>query len=135
MISVFEHSWLGGLFGDRELADLWSPETQLDHFRSFERALAVALEAANLVLSGHGQAAAHAIAAANLDTEALSAGTARDGVPIPELVQQLKAATAGANDAVHAGATSQDVLDTALVLTLRSVSDVLADRLLTLENS
>ena len=57
---------------------------------------------------------------------ALARGTARDGVVVPELVRQLRAAVGEPHGArVHFGATSQDVIDTALVLRLKAVLPVL----------
>lgn len=129
MISVFEQSWLRGLFGDEEAAALWSPETQLGHILAFEVALARALEAAALVPEGLGGAAARHIERAEVDIESLAHRTAIDGLPVPDLVRQLRAAAGDASAAIHTGATSQDVMDTALALTLRDLSDVLIARL------
>ncbi len=135
MISVFEHPWLGGLFGDDEAAALWSAEAQTGHFRAFERALALALEATGHVAPDHGTMAARAIETAGLDSDSLARGTAADGLPIPELVRQLRAAAGKSRAAVHSGATSQDVLDTALTLTLRAVSDLIIRRLSALDEA
>ncbi|HET9535471.1 MAG TPA: 3-carboxy-cis,cis-muconate cycloisomerase, partial [Mesorhizobium sp.] len=64
------------------------------------------------------------------DIAALGNGAATDGVVVPELVRQLRAATGKPfGRYVHFGATSQDVIDTSLVLRLRSVCDMLARRL------
>ena len=58
------------------------------------------------------------------------AATARDGVVVPELVRQLRAAVGEPHAArLHFGATSQDVIDTALVLRLKAALPVLAARL------
>jgi 3-carboxy-cis,cis-muconate cycloisomerase len=57
----------------------------------------------------------------------LKSGMAKDGVPIPSLVRQLKAMTN--ESAVHVGATSQDVMDTALVMVLKDTSKLIATRL------
>lgn len=129
MISVFEHPWLAGLFGDEEAAALWSAEAQLGHFRAFEAALARALEKAGQVPQGHGEAAASVIEAADIDLQGLAQGTAADGLPIPTLVKQLRAAAGDYSDAVHTGATSQDVMDTALSLTFKALTDLLQIRL------
>src|SRR5690606_10542475 len=62
------------------------------------------------------------------------AGLGRDGVVAPELVRQMRAGLEGeAAKAVHFGATSQDVMDTSLVLRLKSVCAVLAGRISALE--
>jgi 3-carboxy-cis,cis-muconate cycloisomerase len=70
------------------------------------------------------QAAADAIAAAaevdRLDLSALAAATRNTGYPVVGLVRQLSAlAGAEAGRWTHWGATTQDILDTALVLALR----------------
>ncbi|OLL72971.1 3-carboxy-cis,cis-muconate cycloisomerase [Pseudonocardia sp. Ae168_Ps1] len=62
-------------------------------------------------------------AVAGVDPAALAAESVEGGNPVIPLVKRLKAAAAriqpGAERAVHPGATSQDVLDTALVLLTR----------------
>ncbi|MEM0908962.1 MAG: lyase family protein, partial [Pseudomonadota bacterium] len=74
-----------------------------------------------------------AIETAIIDQAALGAATARDGVPVPELVRQLKASLAPHDHPfVHVGLTSQDVLDTALALALKDCFALLRERLLTL---
>ena len=56
------------------------------------------------------------------DLKALRAGVEKAGVPIAALVKQLRAAVGGGPDEgeaatyVHWGATTQDVMDTAVVL-------------------
>ncbi len=59
---------------------------------------------------------------AALDRAALRGGLRADGVMVPALVAQLRSRAApgdGAGDLVHRGATSQDILDSALMLTAR----------------
>jgi 3-carboxy-cis,cis-muconate cycloisomerase len=64
------------------------------------------------------------------DIAAIATATARDGVPVPELVRQLRAALdAEAATFVHYGATSQDIVDTACVLALRDLCDLIDRRL------
>lgn len=135
MISVFEHPWLSGLFGDDEMARLWSAEAQLAYARAFEIALAHALESAGEVPDGIGAAAARAIESAPLDMDRIRHHTGVDGLPVPELVRQLREAAGDAGRAVHTGATSQDVLDSALALTLRETSNLLAARLKSLDEA
>ena len=129
MTGVFDHPWLGALFGDEEVARLWSADAQLDHYRAFETALVNALASADLVTAAQAEAAKEAINNAKLDMAALAKGTAKDGLPIPSFVRQLRAAAGDGAAAVHTGATSQDVLDTAVAMTLLRVCDVLMQRL------
>ncbi|UWR00298.1 3-carboxy-cis,cis-muconate cycloisomerase [Rhodobacteraceae bacterium S2214] len=135
MTSVFDHPWLGGLFRDDDIAAIWSGDAQLSHMRAFEAALAKALEACGKVPAGQGELAAHAIDITMIDMNALAQGTTRDGVPVPNFVKQLRAAAGDAAAAVHTGATSQDVMDTALALTLRKTSDLLTGRLTALHDA
>ncbi|MFC5791691.1 3-carboxy-cis,cis-muconate cycloisomerase [Agromyces tardus] len=82
-----------------------------------ERAL---LRAWARVGDGDAAAIADALDEETLDRAALVAGTHAGGVPVIPLVEQLRAqaeaAVAGSGPRVHAGATSQDILDSALVL-------------------
>jgi len=67
-------------------------------------------------------AQADALDAASLDRDALRAGVQRDGVPVVALVPLLRAQLEAAGlstDRLHLGATSQDVVDTALMLVAR----------------
>ncbi len=134
MTDVFAHPWLGGLFGDDAVAALLAPEAQLTQMIAVESAYARALGAAGVAAEGVARRAAQAIDAAQIDWEALRVGTARDGMPVPDLVRQLRGQVPEAlQAAVHVGMTSQDVIDTALVLALRGVLDVFDARLTALE--
>ena len=125
--SVFDHPWLSGLFGDAEMAAILSPERQMAHMLAFEAAWSRACGRAGLFDAKAAEAAARAIEGARIDLADIAAGMAQDGVPIPRLVKQLKA-VAGA-EALHRGATSQDVVDTALTLMLREASDLIGARI------
>lgn len=127
-VSVFEHPWLGGLFADAEIQALWSGEAQLAHLVAFERAFTEARAAVGAV---GAEAAAEALAAMDAyqgDMAGLRAGMAQDGVVVPALTRQLREGVS-VPEAIHKGATSQDVTDTALALTLKACTPVLSDRL------
>jgi 3-carboxy-cis,cis-muconate cycloisomerase len=90
-----------------------------------EAALAGAAADAGIV----DRSAADAVAAAcddatSFDVDAIGAAAAATGTPVLPLVQALRAAVpASAREAVHVGATSQDVLDTAMMLVARRALD------------
>ncbi|MGN7869934.1 3-carboxy-cis,cis-muconate cycloisomerase [Paracoccus sp. 22332] len=132
MTDVFDHPWLGGLFADPEVAALWSPEAQLAGMRAFEAAFSRALGRAGL--AGGTEEAARAIEGMGFDMDDLRAGTGRDGVVVPCLVRQMKAA-AGDAAAVHKGATSQDVIDTATAIAMRDTLALIDARLDALEQA
>ncbi len=129
--SVFDHPWLSGLFGDPEMAAILSPERQMAHMLAFEAAWSRACGTAGIFDPALAEEAARAIESATIDFADIAKGMAQDGVPIPRLIAQLKATAPAA--ALHKGATSQDVVDTALVLCLREASFLIAGRLMALE--
>ncbi|QQM30686.1 3-carboxy-cis,cis-muconate cycloisomerase [Martelella lutilitoris] len=130
-ISAFEHPWLGGYFGDPETAAIWSPERQLRHMLAFEAAWSRALAATGRCDAGDAEKVAIAIERAEIAPEALRAGMASDGVPVPALLALLRKGVPDA--ALHKGATSQDVVDTALALTLQETTALFLDRLAELD--
>lgn len=129
MTGAFGDPVLGGLFDDSEIADLWSSVAQLNHYLRFEVAYSRALGTAGLVSAENAEAAAAAINAARPALAELRAGTARDGLPIPSLIKDLRRQAGAHSHAVHKGATSQDVMDTALALTLKAQTDILLTRI------
>jgi len=132
MTSVFDHPWLGGLFSDAQVSAIWSPERQISHLLTFEAAYSRALGVAGKVPNHMAEQAALMIETFEPNLTDLKAGTLQDGLPIPYLVAQIRIA-AGKNEiAVHHGATSQDVIDTALALTLRELTVQLDQRLVDL---
>jgi 3-carboxy-cis,cis-muconate cycloisomerase len=87
-----------------------------------EAALARAVEKAGLAPAGAGAAVTAAAAdSSGFDLAALRESTALTGNPVPGLARQLTAAVAdpAARAAVHLGATSQDIMDTAAMLLAR----------------
>ena len=136
MISVFDHPWLGGLFAEPELSALLSPEATLRNMLAVEAAYARVLGRIGAVEPDLAERAATQIEAATPDMAALRAGTGRDGVVVAALVAELKKAVdPEAQAALHHGLTSQDVMDTALVLSLKAASDLLDQRLAALQGS
>ncbi|KQV66342.1 3-carboxy-cis,cis-muconate cycloisomerase [Rhizobium sp. Root1220] len=129
-ISPFDHPYLSGLLGDAEIERYVSAEADLRAMLTFEASLAKA-EARHAVIPAD---AANRIVAACAgfapDLNALKAATAKDGVVVPELVRQLRGAIGGdAAQHLHFAATSQDVIDTSLMLRLKSVLFIFANRL------
>ena len=129
-VSPFDHPLLSGLLGDDEVAALFSARAEIDGMLAFETALAAAEAEAGVIPRAAGMVIEDMLPTSRLDFDALRAGTARDGVVVPELVSQLRAALGDPSGAhVHFGATSQDVVDTGLSLRLKRLVDLLALRL------
>ncbi len=129
-VSPFDHPILSGLFGDPEIVALFRAETDLAAMLRFERALAEAEAASGLIPPEAAAAIVAGLADFTPDVAALAGAVARDGVVVPELVRQLRKAV-GPDSAkwVHFGATSQDVIDSSLMIRLKAASEILIDRL------
>jgi len=117
----------GGVFarGGVETGDTAWLQAMLDA----EAGLARALERAGLAPAGSGQAVTAAARADNFDPNELGGLAALTGNPVPGLARALaRRVPQTAVSAVHRGATSQDILDTAaMLLAKRAIDVVLAD--------
>jgi 3-carboxy-cis,cis-muconate cycloisomerase len=116
-----------GTFARGPVAATLTDEAWLRAMLQVEGALARAAAGLGLVPTSAADAVTAACAdPAGLDLATVVARAADAGNPVPPLVKALQAAV-GPRDsvAVHVGATSQDVLDTALVLLARAALDQL----------
>ena len=118
----------GSLFGEvfgHSAVDV-SDAAWLQAMLDTEAALARALERAGLAAPGAGAAVTAAARAERFDVATLGEATALTGNPVPALARELAAALpASAAAAVHRGATSQDIVDTAMMLLAATALDVI----------
>lgn len=129
-LSPFEHPLLSGLFGDPELAGWFSLEAEIGAMLRFEAALAEAQGETGLIPTEAAADIAAFCESFTPDIDRLRAGVARDGVVIPDLVAQMRAQLPErAATHLHFGATSQDVIDTGLVLRLSEILHILEARI------
>lgn len=84
-----------------------------------EVAWAQALAAVGVATGAEATKVAEAAGGLDIDLPALASAAEAAGNPVVPLVELLRAAAGDASSAVHRGLTSQDVLDTALVLLAR----------------
>src|SRR5215813_5337702 len=118
------NSLYGFLFGDDETARCFMPAAQVQAMLDVEAALADALVDAGVAPARCASSIRAAARVERFDLAAIAAQAADTGnVAIPlvrQLIEQVQRADPEAARCVHRGATSQDVLDTALVLQLRA---------------
>ena len=120
----------GALLADAEVAACLGDAAQARAMVRVEAVLAVVQGRLGVIDAVAAEAIAEALAGFGPDLADLARGTASAGVPVPALVAQLRKTVGGpASTFVHWGATSQDVVDTALMLQFRDVLDVLERRL------
>lgn len=128
--SVFDHPWLSALLGDDEIARFFDVGAELEAMRAFEVALAAAQAEAGIIPAAAAEAIERAAAQFHPDMDELAAGTKRDGMVVPNWVEQLRRHVGKPHDQhLHFGSTSQDVLDTSLVLRLKLILPLLSMRL------
>ena len=129
-VSPFDSAIYGPLFSDPEVAAQFADAEVARAMVQVERALARGQVRVGVMPEAAASTIDQALADFEPDLAALGAGTASSGVPVPALVAQLRQVVGGdAADYVHWGATSQDIIDTALVLRLRTVLTSLAGRI------
>ena len=111
------------LFSTPEMTRVFSAEEQLRAMMQFEWALSSALESHGLAEVGSKAVVAELLDASFVDVERLMREARDDGNVAISFVKQLASAVKGRDEraerGIHLGATSQDVLDTALVLQMR----------------
>ncbi|MCB5177085.1 3-carboxy-cis,cis-muconate cycloisomerase [Microvirga lenta] len=123
-------SLLQSLVGDDEIEALLSGEAELRAMLRVEAALASAEAEAGLIERGAADRISEICAVFEPDWKGLSRGLAQDGVVVPEFVRQLRSAVGEPHaKSVHVGATSQDVIDTALILRLKNIMELYLRRL------
>ncbi len=129
-VSAFDHPILSTLLGDAEAAAHFSVRADMAAMLAFEGALAKAQAHVGLIPVAAAQRIARRCADFSPDIGSLSKGFARDGVVVPALIRGLRAHLGAPDDAhVHRGATSQDVIDSSLVLRLKLVLGLFERRL------
>jgi 3-carboxy-cis,cis-muconate cycloisomerase len=124
---------LGPLFSSAAMRAACDDAAVLQHMLDFEAALARAEAAVGVIPASATAPIAKACAAESFDISALAEAATRSGNLAIPLVKALTANVAKADaDAaryVHWGATSQDVIDTATMLGLRTAIDALLEDL------
>lgn len=129
-VSLFDSELYGDLFSDREIVALLDDRARVRAMLEVEAALARVQGRLGVIPVAAATRIAEVAESLELDPAALASGTASAGVPVPALVASLRAAVGGEAGAyVHWGATSQDIMDSGLVLRLRAVLDALDGRL------
>ncbi|MEM5585884.1 lyase family protein [Roseibium sp. AS2] len=129
-LSLFSSSVFSGLYGDEDIAHLLSDASDVSAMIKVERALAVVQGNLGVIPRGAADAIEAALGNTELDPAQVAEGTRSAGVPVPALVSLLRAAVGPESGTwVHWGATSQDVMDSAMMLQVRDCLEVLETRL------
>ena len=119
------------LFSTPRMADVFSPEAHVQAMLAFEAALARAEARAGIIPLEAASAIEASCREAFIDVGLLYREAVMAGTPAIPLVRMLTKHVGGdAQKFVHWGATSQDAIDTALMLQMRDGLDLLVEELL-----
>ncbi len=122
---------LGALYGTDAMRAAMGERAFLQRMLDFEAALARAQSRLGIVPADAAAAITAAAAVDRLDFAALAEATRNTGYPVVGLVKQLTAASGPeAGRWTHWGATTQDVMDTAVVLQMRDGLSLIRSELL-----
>jgi len=128
MTTALDSAIFGPLFSDDEINQQLTDQAYVRALVDVEVALAKA-EARNGVIPHDAAQEIAKVAADRIEVEPLAKGALRSGFPIIALVQEIKKqVNPAAARYVHWGATTQDIMDTACVLQMRAVVNLLRQR-------
>jgi 3-carboxy-cis,cis-muconate cycloisomerase len=121
-LSPTDSHLFSGLFADALVTQQLSDAQFVRHMLEVEAALSAVQGRLGIIPAEAANQIVAAIETCEVDFDQLRAGLELAGVPVIDLVRQLRAhAGEEAADYVHWGATSQDIVDTARVLQIRSI--------------
>lgn len=124
--TVFDSELYRDMFGTQEMRAIFSDAGYLARCLEVEAALARAQAGIGMIPAAAAREIGAKARLDRLDLAALKRETEIVGYPILPLVKQLAAACSGdAGGYVHWGATTQDIMDTAVVLQLRAAFDLI----------
>lgn len=121
------------LFGDAEVGQLFTDTAEVRAMMLVEGALAKAQGAAGMIPETAAAAIHRASLELQIDPAGLAPSVAANGIPVPGLVEAFRSAMQAPEHAqwLHWGATTQDIMDTALALRLRQALTIIETRLTT----
>lgn len=130
MATALDSDILAPLFRDEELARLFEDKAYVRAMVEVEVALARAEARLGIIPPWAGEQISGAARPEKIDLKKITKGTMQSGVPVIALVQELREVVGPkAAPYLHWGATTQDIMDTACVLQLRSAAALFKEHL------
>lgn len=119
--SLLDSAYYRDQYSSPAMREVFGDRARFQSWLNVEIALAQAQEEAGLIPAGIAARIADALTADTLDVTAMKAEFDVSGLPVMPLVRQMvQACDAEAGKYVHRGSTTQDILDTGLVLQMRA---------------
>lgn len=124
-IALYDSQIFGPLFADQQVTELFSDQRRIDVMLQVEVALAKAQADVGVIPRSAAAAIEHAAAEFTAELTSIGSGTRRTGVPVIDLLHQFSCELDQQDRRyLHYGATSQDIVDTALVIHIRDAIDL-----------
>ena len=124
--TLLDSTYYRDQYSTAAMRDVFSDDGRFQSWLDTEVALARAQEETGLIPAGMGDKIAAVATLDNIDREAMKAEFDKVGFAIMPLVHQIaKACDAETKRYIHWGSTTQDILDTGLVLQMRTGLDML----------
>jgi 3-carboxy-cis,cis-muconate cycloisomerase len=133
--TAFDSALFRDMFGTPAMRAVFSDENLVVNYVEVEVALAQAQARLGLIPQAAATEIASKAKVLSVDMAKLKAETDIVGYPIVGIVHQLAKQCGDAGGYVHWGATTQDIMDTASVLQMRSALDLVATDLAALEHT
>ncbi|MDR1856613.1 MAG: adenylosuccinate lyase [Desulfovibrio sp.] len=127
--TAIDSSVLGPLFGTPEMRDIFSDRNMVQKWIDTEAALAQAQGEIGMIPDAAAAEIRRKADASLLDYAAIGEHYKSSITIVPLLKEFKKVLDGGAGEYVHWGATSQDIVDTGLILRIREAHALLSDRL------
>jgi 3-carboxy-cis,cis-muconate cycloisomerase len=129
-VSLFDSALYHDLLHDDATGELFSDAAEIDALVRVERALARVQGELGVIPAASATQLDGALRNVEIDAAVLAAATGVAGVPLPALIAELRRLLPSQSaHYLHWGATSQDIMDTGLMLRLRSYCELLETRL------
>lgn len=123
--SLMSSNLFKNMFGTEAMRAVFADDRLIGNYLVVEAALARAQAKLGIIPADAAEAIDRAARTINIDQDRLRAETEIVGYPILPLVRQLAEASGDAGGFVHWGATTQDIMDTAVVLQIREAIDLI----------
>lgn len=122
------------VFSTDEMRDLFTEEAFIARFLEVEAALARAEARAGIIPEAAGDAITATASLDDLDVDRVAANVEEMGLFSMSIVEAWKAELGPAGEYLHWGASTQDVSDTAMVLSLRAAHDLIRHDLVSIRD-
>src|SRR3990172_2168768 len=125
---VIDSDFFKDLFGSAAMRQVFDDQTLLQKWLDYEAALARAQAQLGMIPAAAAEEITRRARAETMDTAAIKKGIDETVHPLVSMIWQLSQQCAGdAGRYVHWGATTQDVMDTAIVLQIRDALGLFDD--------